>query len=233
MKTSELEKKINFTFSNKEYLHTALRHSSYVNEQADKTLADNEKLEFLGDAVLSLSTGHLLMEHFPDLNEGDLSRMRASLVNETRLASIARTIHLGNFIKLGKGEIQTRGHTKNSILADTYEALIAAVYLDRGFDAAFELVASHFTPLLHSVSKPAANLDYKSRLQEFVQTSQKSIPSYQIVEESGPDHDKTFVAQLRVKGVVTQGSGKSKKMAEQEAAREALVIFDQLEPDAS
>ena len=215
MKISELEKKIQYTFTDKAYLHTALCHSSYINEQTDEALMDNEKLEFLGDAVLSLSTGHILMDHFPDLNEGDLSRMRASLVNETRLASIARSIQLGNFLQLGKGEIQTQGYEKNSILADAYEALVAAVYLDQGFDAAFQLVKSHFAPLLHSIAKPAANMDYKSRLQEIVQVSQKSIPSYQIIEESGPDHDKTFVAQLRVKGIVAQGTGKSKKMAEQ------------------
>jgi len=226
MNISELEKNIHYTFADIHYLHMALCHSSYINEQTDETLMDNEKLEFLGDAVLSLSAGHMLMDHFPDLNEGDLSRMRASLVNETRLASIARSIHLGKFLKLGKGEIQTQGHEKNSILADAYEALIAAVYLDKGFDEAFQLVKSHFSPLLQAIAKPAANMDYKSRLQEIAQVSQKSIPAYQIIEESGPDHDKTFVAQLRLKGFITQGTGKSKKMAEQEAAKQALIILE-------
>ena len=157
--------------------------------------------------------------------------MRASLVNETRLAAIARTINLGEFLKLGKGEIQTQGHEKNSILADAYEAVIAAVYLDKGFDAAFTLVKSHFSPLLHSIAKPAANLDYKSRLQELVQFTHKSIPAYQIIDESGPDHDKIFVAQLRIKKIIAQGSGKSKKLAEQEAAKEALKILEKTTPD--
>jgi ribonuclease III len=228
---SELENNIQYIFIDKNLVQTALCHSSYINEQTDEKLADNEKLEFLGDAVLNLTAGHLLMDHFPDLNEGDLSRMRANLVNETRLASIARTMNLGKFLKLGKGEIQTQGHEKNSILADAYEAIIAAVYLDKGFDAAFQLVKTHFAPLLHSIAKPMDNMDYKSRLQEIVQVAHKSIPSYQIIEESGPDHDKTFVAQLKVKDIVTLGSGKSKKMAEQEAAKQALIFLEKSTPD--
>ncbi len=228
---SELENNIKYIFIDKNLVKTALCHSSYINEQTDEKLADNEKLEFLGDAVLNLTAGHLLMDHFPDLNEGDLSRMRANLVNETRLASIARTMNLGKFLKLGKGEIQTQGHEKNSILADAYEAIIAAVYLDKGFDAAFQLVKSHFTSLLHSIAKPLDNMDYKSRLQEIVQVSHKSIPLYQIIEENGPDHDKTFITQLTVKDIITLGSGKSKKMAEQEAAKQALIILEKSAPD--
>jgi ribonuclease-3 len=231
MKISDLEKKINHAFIDKKLIETAICHSSYINEQTDETLADNEKLEFLGDAVLSLAAGHMLMNHFPDLHEGDLSRLRASLVNETRLASIARTINLGEFLKLGKGEIQTKGHEKNSILADAYEAVIAAVYLDNGFNAAFTLVTAHFSPLLHSIAKPTANQDYKSRLQELVQTTHKSIPVYQIIEESGPDHDKTFITQLKINDIIAQGSGKSKKIAEQEAAKKALEILEDLNED--
>jgi len=226
MNILKLEKKLGHTFKDKSLIETALCHSSYTNEQSDTTLRDNERLEFLGDAVLSLTAGHILMDFFPDLEEGDLSKMRAGLVNESRLASIAKTINLGEHIKLGKGELQTNGREKKSILADAFEAVIAAVYLDGGFDASFRIIKLHFSPFLNSISKPAANLDYKSRLQELVQGNLKSIPSYNIIDETGPDHDKAFKTRLKIQNIITEGTGKSKKLAEQEAARKALEILE-------
>lgn len=226
MDISKLEKKLGYTFKDKSLIETALCHRSYINEHSDTTLRDNERLEFLGDAVLSLTAGHILMNYFPDLNEGDLSRMRASLVNESRLASIAKTIHLGEHLKLGKGELQTSGREKKSILADAFEAVIAAVYLDSGFDASFKIIALHFSPFLSSITRPAANLDYKSRLQELVQISHRSIPSYHIIDETGPEHDKIFIAQLKIQNIITEGTGKSKKLAKQEAAKKALEILE-------
>jgi len=225
MDISKLEKKLGHTFENKSFIKTALCHSSYINEQSDATLRDNERLEFLGDAVLSLTAGHILMDFFPDLEEGDLSRMRAGLVNESKLASIAKTINLGEYIKLGKGELQTDGREKNSILADAFEAVIAAVYLDGGFDASFGIIKLHFSPFLNSISKPSANLDYKSRLQELVQVNHRSVPSYRVTDETGPDHDKTFKVQLKIQNLITEGTGKSKKLAEQTAAKKALEIL--------
>ena len=222
---SKLEKNLCYRFKDTNLLDESLRHSSFTNEQSDPTLADNERLEFLGDAVLNLTIGHILMQHFPDLKEGDLSRMRANLVNETQLASIARKIDVGPHIQLGKGEIQTDGREKNSILANTFEAIIAAIYLDGGFEAAFNIVLEHFSVLFDAIAAPNADQDYKSRLQELVQTTQKIMPIYTIVHEKGPDHDKTFWVKLEVGELQTEGVGKSKKMAEQDAARKGLEIL--------
>jgi ribonuclease-3 len=209
----------------KSLIEEAFRHSSFVNEQVGMALQDNERLEFLGDAVLNLVVGHILMKRFPDLKEGDLSRMRASLVNESQLAVIARMLDLGNYIQLGKGEEQSNGREKNSILADTFEAVIAAVYLDGGFDAAYEILETHFSPLLEAIQLPGTNYDYKSQLQELVQVSRRAMPEYSVMSESGPDHDKTFIVQLKVQEFKTEGEGKSKKLAEQDAARKALEIL--------
>jgi ribonuclease III len=218
----EIERKLGYRFHSTDLLEEALRHSSFVNEQPDLDLRDNERFEFLGDAVLNLIVGHILMRRYPDLKEGDLSRMRANLVNESQLARIARSINLGTFIRLGKGEIQTNGREKNSILADTFEALLAAVYLDGGFKAAFNLIDTNFSPLLEGTSPTADHHDYKSKLQEIVQDKQGAMPKYSVIREEGPDHEKTFWIELTVFEVETQGSGKSKKMAEQDAARRAL-----------
>lgn len=222
---SEIEKKIRYTFKDRSILDNALRHSSYVNEQQDQDLADNERLEFLGDAVLNLVVGDILMKNYPELHEGDLSRMRSNLVNETCLADLAREAELGRFIKLGKGESQTQGHDKNSILSDVFEAIIAAVYMDGGFDAAFSLIEQQFEGLVNTVDNPAINQDSKSLLQEYSQVHLKVIPRYKVVEESGPDHDKTFRVRLNTKDIEAYGTGKSKKTAEQDAARIALEML--------
>jgi len=226
----ELTRKLNYEFKNTDPLVESLRHSSFVNEQLDIDLKDNERLEFLGDAVLNLIVGHILMQRYPDLKEGDLSRMRANLVNETQLASIARGIDLGSYIQLGKGEIQSQGWNKQSILANTFEAVIAAVYIDGGFDAAFKIIDVHFSLLISSVATPTANHDFKSQIQELVQMEYRSIPIYTVVHESGPDHDKTFRVQLTVGEVQTEGLGKSKKAAEQDAARKGLDILKSENP---
>ncbi|MBL7180581.1 MAG: ribonuclease III [Pseudomonadota bacterium] len=226
---SELQRNLLYEFENITLLDESLRHSSFVNEQTDPDIRDNERLEFLGDAVLNLVVGDILMRRYPDIKEGDLSRMRATLVNEAQLATIARTVNLGSYIQLGKGEIQTNGCEKNSILANTFEAVIAAIYLDGGFEAAYKIIDGHFSSLIDSMTTPAANFDYKSRIQELVQVSHGEIPVYSVIDESGPDHDKTFRVRLKLKEIQAEGEGKSKKMAEQDAARKALEI---LKPDA-
>ena len=223
---SEIEQQLQYKFKVKDLLQEALRHSSYVNEVADPQLRDNERLEFLGDAVLNLTVGHILMRNYPDLKEGDLSRSRATLVNETQLAKTARSFRLGSYILLGKGEIQTQGREKNSILADAFEALMAAIYLDGGFDAAYEIIEKKFQPLIEQLDTADNNYDYKSRLQERVQVGHGEMPQYNINREDGPDHDKTFWVALKVLDVDTEGSGKSKKAAEQDAARKALALLD-------
>lgn len=225
---SLLERSIGYSFKDRTLLQNALRHSSYVNEKSDQG-SDNECLEFLGDAVLSLVIGHLLMEKYPDQKEGILSKMRANLVNEVRLADISRTMNLGVFLLLGKGELITNGRGKNSILADAFEALVAAVYLDGGFDSAFSMVKNHFIDLIKEIKpeETAYVFDAKSKLQEMVQTRFRETPVYKVIDEAGPDHDKTFTVQLRFSDMTAEGTGKSKKNAEQEAARKALDLLSE------
>ncbi|RJQ84516.1 MAG: ribonuclease III [Desulfobacteraceae bacterium] len=220
-----LQDKLGYCFNNPVLLEEALRHSSFVNEQTKADLRDNERMEFLGDAVLNLVIGHLLMRAYPDLREGDLSRIRSNMVNEAQLADIARSLGLGSYLQLGKGEMQTGGHDKNSILANALEALIAAVYLDSRFEAAFSVVENQFQVLIDAAIQVNHGQDYKSRLQEAVQGKIREVPRYRIVEEIGPDHDKTFCVAVTIGDVETHGTGKSKKLAEQDAARQALEIL--------
>lgn len=222
---SPVETLIHYTFRDNRLLEEALRHSSFVNEVPDAGLRDNERLEFLGDAVLNLVVGHILLTRFSTLREGDLSRMRANLVNEHQLAALARSLNLGKAIRLGKGEAQSGGHEKNSILAGTLEALMAAVYVDGGFEAAFTIIQRTFLPLVQQLEGVFGHADFKSQLQELVQVRPGTMPSYAVTREEGPDHDKTFWVQLRVMDIETQGMGKSKKTAEQEAARQALALI--------
>jgi len=222
-----LESALNYQFKDPNRLTDALRHSSYVNEQPDDGVASNERLEFLGDAVLNLAVSHLLMQRFPQLTEGELSRTRAHLVNETRLAAIARQIDLGPHLLLGKGEDLTDGREKNSILADAVEAVIAAIYLDGGFDAAFAFIENQYSERLHTANRRRFESDYKSRLQERVQAVFHDVPRYRVIDSSGPDHDKTFTVRMSVAGITAEGDGKSKKSAEQEAARVGLDLLDQ------
>ena len=176
--------------------------------------------------MLNLAISHLLMNRYPDLAEGELSRNRAQLVNETELAAIAREIGLGPHLLLGKGEALTDGREKNSILADATEAVIAAIYIDGGFDAAFRFVENQFRERLRNVNRTRYETDYKSMLQERVQSTYHEVPKYQVVDEIGPDHDKTFRVRMTVAGITAEGDGKSKKMAEQEAARAGLDRLD-------
>lgn len=222
---SELTKKLSYEFNNKDLLEEALRHSSFVNERAGMQLRDNERFEFLGDAVLNLVIGHLLINRFPELTEGDLSRMRSNLVNESQVAAIARSLDLGSYILLGRGEFLTNGREKNSILANIFEAIIASVYLDGGYEAAFSLIERYYLPYLTADGKTSVNQDYKTRIQELIQTGQGARALYSVIEETGPDHDKVFKVALSVKEIYTEGCGKSKKLAEQEAARKALDIL--------
>jgi ribonuclease III len=227
MDTKKLQMTLVYQFQNTNLLEEALRHSSYVNEQFDPKMRDNERMEFLGDAVLNLVVGHLLMKAYPQMHEGELSRIRANMVNETQLAEIARIIDLGSHLLLGKGEIQSNGWEKNSLLANALEAVIAAVYLDRGFEAASGLIEHHFKGLIKSATTLTTGQDYKSRLQEAVQSTIKKIPQYNVVGESGPDHDKTFTISMTVGDIQSKGVGKSKKTAEQDAARKALEMIEE------
>lgn len=217
-----LESRLNYRFRHPGHLEEALRHSSFVNENSAQSLRDNERLEFLGDAVLNLVVSDALMHRHPQMSEGDLSRTRALLVNETNLAALARHIDLGAHLRLGRGELQTRGQEKNSILADAFEALVAAVYLDGGFDTIYRMLTQQFDFIFDGFDTSGPETDFKTRLQELVQNRRQRIPLYRVVDESGPDHDKTFHVELSLDGFTAMGTGKSKKLAEQEAARVAL-----------
>ena len=219
----KLYKKLGYRFKQPGLLSQAFRHASYVNEQSDLNLEDNERLEFLGDAVLDLAVGHILMELFQDAEEGDLSKYRALVVDEGGLYQVALSLGLGDFLLLGKGEAQSHGREKPSILANTTEALIGALYLDAGFDRAKKIIYRWFSPLLARVGTAEMVNDFKSLLQEYTQQTHKTLPKYRFLEESGPAHDKTFKVLLTLKGqVLAEGEGKSKKEAEQNAAREAF-----------
>jgi ribonuclease III len=223
-----LTHRLEYTFRRRELLEEAFRHSSYVNESGDPDIRDNERLEFLGDAVLDLSVSHMLMELFLDAREGELSKLRSMVVNERGLVRVAEMLNLGEYLRLGRGEELTRGRHKPSILANTVEALLGALYLDGGFDRTDRIIRRLFYPLVREMDMEAMGLDYKSLLQEFTQRRYRTRPEYVLMEESGPPHDRTFRMALLLHGrVVAERSGKSKKSAEQHVAREAYTCLMQ------
>jgi ribonuclease III len=218
---SDIQQRIGHRFRNQELLERALTHKSYANE--NRVPAHNERLEFLGDAVLGLVISEYLMRTCPDSTEGDLSRLRAAVVSEPALASIAREIGLGSYLLLGKGEEQTGGRDKDSLLANTLEALIASIYLDAGTAAVETFVLGLFEEAIKRTCTSRSTLDYKTELQELCQERLKQLPEYRIASETGPDHQKQFEIELFIKGdVYGRGVGKNKKEAEQKAAKEAL-----------
>jgi ribonuclease III len=217
---------LNYTFKNTDLLEEAFRHSSYVNEKKEPGIGDNERLEFLGDAVLDLAISHILMDLFAEVKEGDLSKYRATVVNEKGLYKVARDLGLGDYLLLGKGEEMTNGRKKSSILANTVEALLGALYLDAGYEKTKDIIYTLFYPQIKGIRAKTVNYDYKSMLQEHTQEFYKSLPEYLLVEEKGLAHDKTFKVALLLDGEeISKGIGKSKKEAEQEAAREAFYCL--------
>lgn len=218
-----LQEKLNYTFDNKELLQEALTHSSYANEKQGGVNC-NERMEFLGDAVLSVIAAQFLYERFQQTPEGELSKLRSSLVCTQSLAAFAREIGLGDFLLLGKGEENTGGRTRESILEDAFEALVAAIYLDGGMEAARTHVLRFLEPALNNHN--SGFKDYKTMLQEVVQQNPSENVNYVLVGESGPDHDKVFEVQVNLhSNIIGRGAGKSKKLAEQEAAKEALKLM--------
>lgn len=225
-KLSGLQKRLAYTFRNADLLEEALTHTSFINETKKKTVKDNERLEFLGDAVLDLIICQALMDQFPDVPEGDLSKMKAKIVSEKTLAEIAQTIDLGSFLLLGKGEERTQGSEKPSLLANALEALIAAIYLDAGLEASRDVVLNHFELPLEEVAPGEILFDYKTALQEYSQKRFGTLPVYRVVKEFGPDHQKRFEIETLVDGKACgAGFGKSKKEAEQKSAEAALAFL--------
>lgn len=219
----EFERLLGYSFKKREHLKRALTHKSYANEQHWPSTEHNERYEYLGDAVLELAVSHLLMEHFPDHPEGELSKLRAAIVNESHLAEMARRMEIGEYLYLGKGEDRTGGRDKPSLLSDAFEAVLGGVYLDRGFDKASKVVRKKFSCVLGTVGGEGFIKDYKTRLQEISQGRFRVMPRYRLASTTGPDHKKTFEVNLYIKEeLVGVGRGASKKAAEQEAAKQAL-----------
>lgn len=222
---SELEEILKYTFKNKNLIKEALSHSSYANENK-KTRHSNERLEFLGDSVLSIVVSQYLFQHFTHLPEGELTKIRASLVCEKSLHVFAKQINLGKYIFLGKGEENTGGRERPSILADAFEAVIAAIYLDGGLEAAEKHILRFIPEDIDSKKQMSNFSDYKTILQEVIQKNPEEKIEYSLVSESGPDHNKAFTVQVCLNSnVIGRGTGKSKKDAEQMAAKEALELM--------
>ena len=220
---AELQKSLGISFSDPSLLEQALVHGSYLNENPGFALTSNERLEFLGDAVLGLVVAEKLYRDFSQFSEGEMTRLRAALVRRDALARVARAIRLGDYLYLGKGEEASGGRRKPSNLAGALEAVIAAIFLDQGLTATKAVILRLFNEELERVVSRGTLVDYKSRLQELTQAKQQPAPIYQLVEAEGPAHDRRFTVEVRIGDTVLgRGSGKSKKMAETEAAYSAL-----------
>ncbi len=217
------EESIGLSFDNLDLLGQAFTHRSYLNEHRNVKHGHNERLEFLGDAVLELIITHFLYEKFPDASEGDLTAYRAALVNAMILSEIAGAIGMDDFLLLSRGEAKDRGRARQMLLANAFEALIGAIYLDQGYGAAHSFLEKTLFPKIDDIVQKGLWQDAKSSLQEKAQEAESVTPTYKVVREWGPDHDKHFIVGVFVKDeVVAEGSGKSKQEAEQAAARKAL-----------
>ena len=221
----ELQKKLKYNFNDTTLLIKALTHSSYANEEIKKDNANNERLEFLGDSLLGMTVALLIFNSKPELSEGQMTKLRAELVCESSLAELALELDLGTYLLLGKGEKNTGGNKRPSILSDAIEAIIAAMYLDGGFDPVKQFVSDIFATRLSSPYKGLT--DYKTRLQEKFQGKQGQTLVYELIDELGPDHDKSFTVNVKLNSsTLGTGNGKTKKRAEQEAAKAAIKILE-------
>jgi ribonuclease III len=222
MNREKLEKMLNLKFHNIEVIKQAFTHSSYVNEHRDGHTSDNERLEFLGDAVLELGVSQYLYRKYPEMPEGEMTKLRAAIVCEPSLEVFARNLNFGEHIFLGKGEEMTGGRNRPALLADVFEAFLGALYLDQGFNTALDFLEKHVFPKIDTGAF-SHGMDYKSKLQEVVQQDKNQTIVYQIVDEKGPSHNKEFIAELLINNsVLGSGLGRTKKEAEQRAAKNAL-----------
>ncbi|MCX7749782.1 MAG: ribonuclease III [Clostridia bacterium] len=224
----ELEKTIAYSFHNKENLVLALTHSSYANESKNARIQSNERLEFLGDAVLNIVISEYIYRNHSNLSEGEMTKVRSYIVCEPSLMRCSENIKVGGFLLLGKGEEQTGGRKRISILSDAFEALIGAIYIDGGFEKAKDFIMNQMQQIIKDSVNGLLAMDYKTQLQEVIQRDGDSKIVYEIIEEKGPDHNKLFVSQIKIgETIMGTGEGKSKKEAEQNAAK--LVLQKQLE----
>jgi len=219
----ELQKSLRYSFRRRELLREAVTHKSFLNEVRDPGEKDNERLEFLGDSVLDLAVSEHLSVVYPASPEGELSKMKSRIVSERALSRVSRKLDLGRYLILGKGEEMTGGREKPSLLADALEAVIAAIYLDGGFEPARKFILEAFSEEFESLALGKGGVDYKTELQEHCQREYDTLPRYQVLSETGPDHAKIFEVQIDIlsdrAGI---GTGRSKKEAEQQAAKKAL-----------
>lgn len=223
MELQKFEQRIGYSFQNRALLVNALTHSSYAHEKQMKKSEDNERLEFLGDAVLELVSSEFLYGEHPDMQEGDLTKLRASLVCEFNLAQSAREVGIGEYLRLGKGEDMTGGRERDSVLSDACEAVIGALYLDGGFTSAKEFIMAH---ILNDIEHKTLFYDSKTILQELVQNEYKGVLHYELISETGPDHNKCFVVCAYMNDTaLMEGTGRTKKAAEQNAAYQSLLRF--------
>jgi ribonuclease-3 len=223
MTFEDLQKKIDVTFKDQELLHLAFVHRSYLNE-AKKTHTSNERLEFLGDSVLSVLTSHYLYNTYPEYPEGTLTNIRSSLVKTTSLGDISKILGLGELLFLSHGEEASGGRTNQSLLADVFEALLGAMYLDQGIEVARKFLETYLFPNAAGIIATKSYIDYKSLLQELIQQDSRVSPTYHVTKSEGPDHARTFWVEARAaEKVLGAGSGKSKQEAEQAAAQSALA----------
>lgn len=224
---SDFEQRLGYTFQQRELLRRALTHKSYSHEAKDDAVRHNETFEFLGDSVLGFVVGDLLFHQFPDLDEGALSKMKAFLVSAPSLAKKARDYGMGEVMLLGVGEEKTGGRKKDSLLANLFEAIVAGIYLDGGIEPARQLIERSFLDDIRSIDEQDLLFqDYKTALQELAQGNGLQLPEYNVVAEVGPDHDKTFVIEVKVGSLTARGEGSSKKEAQQQAARLAMREYD-------
>jgi len=228
------QKQFGYKFKNLELLQRAMTHRSYANENNLPAESHNERLEFLGDAVLELAISELLMSRYPNFTEGELSKLRAAIVNERQLAELAMQYGVGDYLLLGRGEEQTLGREKPSLLSDAYEAILGAMYLDRGYKKSRALIEKHYARLFTARTPESFYTDYKTELQERVQGLFRTIPQYRLTKERGPDHRKTFEVEILIQNTnYGTGAGHSKKEAEQKAAQQALNRLSDTEKSAS
>src|SRR6056297_165771 len=222
-KLTELENKLNLKFDDKGLLRRALTHKSFANENSDLNIKDNERLEFLGDSVLSLSISTYIFNKYDDYKEGKLAKIRSVIVSAPVLAEKASELNLGKFLLLGKGEELSGGRNRDSILADTMEAILGAIYLDKDFNFVFDFIINNFKNFIFEVNNGNYIQDYKTMLQEIIQKNSNNRPEYEVVKEKGPDHNKEFYVTVNFEEKeLGFGKGKSKKQAEQKAVKDAL-----------
>lgn len=229
---TQLEKNLGVVFKDKELLRVALTHRSFLNEQHDPKLHNNERLEFLGDAVLELITTEYLFKTYPERSEGDLTSFRSAVVKTSSLSETSLSLQVGDFIRMSKGEEVTGGRTRPYILANTFESLLGAIYLDQGYSAAKSFVTRKLLPKIPDIIENRLDIDPKSKLQEIAQEILNFTPIYELVSANGPDHSKNFVMSVKIRNkVFGEGEGKSKQEAEQNAAQAALDNWEELTSD--